>query len=480
MRTERYDLVVIGGGPAGIEGACTAAHFGRRVALVERCRDLGGACANTGTLPSKTLRETALALTGLRARNLYGVDLSLRRAVTVRDLMYHEARVVAGERDEMGTRLEREGVERYCGVARFVDPHTIRVTAGEGGEPGATDEVLLETENVLIAIGSRPLQPPEFPFAHDRVFDSDEILALHRLPRSLAVVGAGVIGSEYACTFAALGARVDVIDGRDELLSFLDAEISEALESAMRARLGVRFRWREHVLSCRAPEAPDAPIELGLASGERLEVDAVLVAAGRWSPTDALDLGAAGIAAGKNGLLSVDACFRTSVPHVYAVGDVIGFPALAATSMEQARVAMARAFDIRLKEDLAPILPFGVYTIPEAGVAGKSEEDLRKEGVDCVVGRASYGRNARGRILGDSTGMLKLVFRRGDMKLLGVHVLGDQATELVHVGLAALLVGADASLFNRMCFNYPTLGDLYKDATYDALAKTVAPAQPRS
>jgi len=463
MADAPYDLVVIGGGPAGVTGACTAAHFGRRVALVEKSPELGGACTNTGTLPSKTLRETALALSGLRARKLYGVDLSLRREVTVRDLMHHEENVVAGARDELVERLRREGVEVVPGTGRFLDAHTVAV-ARDG-----VAETRLAARQVLVAIGSQPLRPPEFPFDDERVWDSDEILQLRRLPRSLAVIGAGVIGAEYACTFAALGVRVHVVDGRDELLSFLDAEISSGLEAAMRARLGVAFHWEQRVSACAAPADPDAPVTLTLSSGETLEVDAVLVAAGRTSPTGDLGIAAAGIAPSKHGLLAVDARFRTSVPHIYAVGDVIGFPALAATGIEQARVAMARAFDIHQKEDLAPILPFGVYTIPEASMAGKSEEDLRSEGVDCVVGRAHYGRNPRGRILGEPAGLVKLVFRREDMRLLGVHILGEQATELVHVGLTALLAGADASLFNRMCFNYPTLGDLYKEATYDAL-----------
>jgi len=468
MSDEPYDLVVIGGGPAGVAGACTAAHFGRRVALIEKCRELGGACTNTGTLPSKTLRETALALRGLRSRNLYGVDLSLRREVTVRDLMHHEANVVEGAREEMAERLRREGVALHLGAGRFVDPHTVAV-AGDGGA-----ETRLRARHVLVAIGSQPLRPREFPFDDERVWDSDEILQIRKLPRSLAVVGAGVIGAEYACTFAVLGVRVHLVDGRDELLSFLDAEISRGLEAAMRARLGIAFHWHERVAECRAPADPDAPVTLVLGSGEVIEAEAVLVAAGRTSPTDAIGIAAAGVESAKHGLLAVDAQFRTNVPHVYAAGDVIGFPALAATGIEQARVAMARAFDIALKEDLATILPFGVYTIPEASMAGRSEEDLRREGVDCVVGRAHYGRNPRGRILGESTGLVKLVFRREDMRLLGVHILGEHATELVHVGLTALLVGADASLFNRMCFNYPTLGDLYKEATYDALVTRAA------
>ena len=460
MDPKPYDLVVIGGGPAGASGANVAAAAGQRVALIERDAELGGAGINTGTIPSKTLRESALALSGWRSRRLFGVDLSLRRETTVPDLMYHEQRVTAEERRQLESRLDSGRVARFRGAASFVDSHTVSVT----GPDGAT--TLLRGDFILIATGSSPLRPPEFAFADDRIHDSNEILELKAMPRKLAVVGAGVIGAEYACTFAALGVEVHVIDGRDTLLPFLDGEVSRAIAEAM-AAAGIVFHWKETVAQCDCSKPGD--IALTLTSGARLECSGVLVCAGRSSNTGDLNLAAAGLTPGKRGLVIVDAQYRTGVPHIFAAGDVIGSPALAATSVEQARMAMCRAFDLCFGKDLAPILPTGIYTIPEASMAGETEESLRAKGTAFIVGRARYANNPRGQIIGDETGFLKLIFSRDDLRLLGVHVVGEQATELVHIGLVALLAGAGAELFERTCFNYPTLGDLYKYATYDAL-----------
>lgn len=466
-----FDLVVIGAGPAGEKGAVTAASLGKRVALIEQDPQVGGAAVNTGTLPSKTLRETALALSGLRARELYGVDLSLRRAATVAEFMYHERHVTANERDRVLYNLFHHHVTLYRGRAQFVDPHTVCVVPDEaGGGPGreASSAVHLRGEKLLIATGSAPVRPPEFPFAHPRINDSDEILQLEHLPTTLAVVGAGVIGSEYACTFAALGAQVHLIDGREGLLPFLDREVSQALTAAME-RLGIVFHWQERVTACAAPA--DGPVVLTLSSGAHLSTEAVLVAAGRSSNTAALNLSAAGIPLGPRGLLAVDAQFRTAVPHIYAAGDVIGFPALASTSTEQARVAICHAFDPNAQSVGAPLLPNGIYTIPEVSMVGETEETLRDQGVEYVVGRALYIQNPRGEIIGDISGFLKLLFRRTDMQLLGVHVIGEQASELVHLGLLALLTKSGAELFINSCFNYPSLGDLYKTAATAALTK---------
>jgi NAD(P) transhydrogenase len=283
------------------------------------------------------------------------------------------------------------------------------------------------------------------------------------------VVGAGVIGSEYASTFAALGTAVWVIDGRDELMPFLDREVSHALADAMNRKLGIEFIWKKRVSACSAHDIGDIALEFD--TGGRLCVDAVLVAAGRASNTAALNLPAAGIEVGPKGRLTVDSHYRTNVSHIYAAGDVIGFPALASTSMEQARVAMCHAFGRGYKTALAPILPTGIYTIPEVSMIGSTEEQLKAEGADYVVGRALYSECARGEIIGDESGFLKLLFRRDDMKLLGVHVIGEQASELVHIGVVAMLSDSTAELFNRSCFNFPTLGDLYKIATYDAMIR---------
>jgi len=455
MSTASFDLIVIGGGPAGGAGAITAGLLGRRVALIEKAPEIGGAGINTGTVPSKTLRETALALSGLRSRKLFGVDLSLRREATVADFMGHQGQVSSGERQKMMSRLTDTRVQTFVGAAQFIDPHTLRVGESE-----------LRGEYVLIATGSSPFRPPEFEFDDDRVHDSNEILELKALPRKLVVVGAGVIGSEYACTFAALGAEVHLIDGRDRLLTFLDTDVSRALETAM-AGNGIRFHWNERVIRCDSSQPGD--VILTLSSGETLACDGILVCSGRTSNTGDLNLEAAGLLPGKRGLIPVDGHFRTAVPHIYAAGDVVGPPALAATGMEQARVAVCHAFGSTMKGNISPLLPTGVYTIPEAAMVGETEESLVAKGVAYIVGRASYADNPRGRIIGDDVGFLKLLFRADDMRLIGVHVLGELATEVVHVGLIAMLSEGTIDLFNRACFNYPTLGDLYKYAAYDAL-----------
>lgn len=472
MLPQSYDLVVIGAGPAGEKGARTAAAFGKRVAVVEKGHEVGGAVANTGTLPSKTLRETALALSGIKSRKLYGVDLSLRREATIADLMWHEKRVASAERHRILANLAGGKVDLYRGQASFVDPHVIRLSAGgsTAAEARASDGLLLRADHILIATGSTPIQPPEFPFHDSRICDSDEILRLKRMPRCLAVVGAGVIGSEYACTFAALGVEVHAIDGRDALLPFLDAEVSAALLKAME-ELGVKFHWKQRVAKCEAKRGMDE-VMLTLDGGATLKADCVLIAAGRNSNTADLNLSVAGITPGERGVLKVDDHYATTTPHIYAAGDVIGPPGLAATSMEQARVAMCHAFDRdHLKSSVSSLLPSGIYTIPEVSVVGETEQSAQKKGIDYVVGKASYSDNARGQIIGDRSGFLKLLFRRDGMKLIGVHVIGEHATEVVHIGLMAMLADAGTEIFNRACFNYPTLGDMYKHATYDAMFK---------
>ncbi len=458
---DTFDLIVIGGGPAGASGAAAAGFLGKRAALVELAGMLGGAGINTGTIPSKTLRETALVLSGWRSRRLFGVDLSLQRQATIGDFMCHEKNVTAAERARMQSRLDLRGVTRFRGAGSFVDSHTVRVI-GDG------TETLLRGEKILIATGSSPLRPAEFPFEDDRVHDSDEILQLDAMPKKLVVVGGGVIGSEYAGTFAALGIEVHLVDGRDALMPFLDPEISQALAEAMSGS-GVQFHWKERVTACDASQPGN--LILTLASGEKLTCDGVLVCAGRQSNTASLNLAAAGIEPGKRGLVPVNHRYQSTISNIYAAGDVIGPPALAATGIEQARVAVSHAFESNFKSDLAAILPAGIYTIPEASMAGESEASLREKGIDFIAGRARYADIPRGEIIGDQIGFLKLLFRREDMRLLGVHVMGEQATELVHVGLIALLTEATADLFNRVCFNYPTLGDLYKHAAYDALAQ---------
>ena len=455
-----YDMIVIGAGPAGVNAAVTAAMLGKKVVVVEKNKVVGGAGANTGTLPSKTLRETALALSGLKSRRLYGVDLSLRREATVSELMFHERTVKHAAQSEIIDLFERCNVPLVHGAGCFVDAHTVRVDSPGGGEPDT-----LTADTIVIAIGSAPVQPPLFPFAHDRVWDSDEVLEIKHMPKTMIVVGAGVIGSEYACTFAALGAEVQIVDGRDALLPFLDLEVSRTLQTAM-TEIGISFRWNQNVTAC---EPTDDDVKLTLDNGDVLTVDAVLVAAGRSSRTDKLHPDAAGLQLGKRGLIPTNDFFQTNVPSIYAVGDVVGFPALASTSAEQGRIAASHACGSDLLKGMPPLLPTGIYAIPEVGMVGETEGTLKSHGIEYVAGKAMYSENSRGKIIGDETGFLKLLFRRNDMALVGVHAIGEQATELVHIGMMAMRAGGGTDLFLNTCFNYPTLGNLYKTATFKAL-----------
>jgi NAD(P) transhydrogenase len=451
---DRYDLIVIGSGPAGEKGAAQAAYFGKRVALIERARHVGGAGINTGTVPSKTLRETALYFSGLKQRGLYGVDYSVKPDLTVHDFMYREQEVVRSLREVVNANIARHQIDLIHGDAVFEDPYTVRVGTRR-----------LRGDVALIATGSVPTRPAAVPFDDPRVYDSDEILAMTRLPKSLAVVGAGVIGCEYATIFAALGIRVTLIDGRDRLLAFVDAEIADRLRRQMQL-LGVDVRLGERVV--RYDTAGDG-VRLGLKDGDAVTSDAVLVAAGRVANVAGLALERAGITLDDRGLLVVNDRYQTAVPHIYAAGDVIGFPALASTSMEQARVAMVHAFDLKYKTAMAPLFPLAVYTIPEIAMVGESEDSCRQKRIDYCVGRASYRANARGQITGDLGGELKLVFRYPDKTLLGVHVIGEIAAELVHVGLMVLQTGGTIDVFINTVFNYPSLGDTYKYAAYDGL-----------
>lgn len=459
MSAERYDLIVLGGGPAGEKGAAQAAYFGRRVALVERSGHIGGAGINTGTIPSKTLRETALYFSGLRQRGLYGVDYTLKADLTVRDFMSREREVVAALREKAALNIAEHGVTLVPGVASFEYAWTVRVRRE------AHPDRLLTADVVLIATGSRPFRPREVPLDDRLIMDSDTILGMDRLPRSLAVVGAGVIGCEYASMFAALGIDVTLLGGRDRLLPFLDFEIGDRLRRQME-RIGVRMRLGANVERYE-PDRDRVPLRLS--TGEAVEADRVLVAAGRLGNTDDLELARIGLTPDSRGILKVDEHYQTAVPRVYAAGDVIGFPALAAVSMEQARVAMCHAFDLRYKTRVSPLLPIAVYTIPEVAMAGETEETCRERGISYCVGRAFYVDNARGQIIGDLAGEIKLLFSPNDQTLLGVHVIGEIASELIHIGQACLQLGGTLDFFIQTVFNYPTLGEAYKYAAYDGL-----------
>jgi len=467
-----YDLVVLGSGPAGEKGAAQAAYFGKKVALVERDYYLGGAAASTA-IPTKTLRETSLALSGIRARRLHGVDLSLKRRATVQDFLHHERMVKDAERTRVLNNMKNHNVTIFKGKASFVDKKIIKVEA-----PGKIPE-FLKGDVILIATGSSPRHPNNFP-KDPHIYDSDSILQIKTMPKNMVVVGGGVIGCEYACTFAALGIEVYLVHNKEIFLPFLDYEISFALENNM-SKMGINLIKPDRVETCNLKANK---LEITLESKRIIKTDALMLATGRTSNTIDLNLKAAGIIPGKYGLLMVDQNYQVihpetkkPVPGVYAAGDVIGAPALASTSMEQARFAMIKAFNLEpYKEHVAPILPLGIYTIPECSMAGKTEEECRKEKIDYIVGKATYKNNARGRIIGDFDGFIKLIFKFNKdlsqpMKLLGVHIIGEIASELIHIGVSALIMGADSNLFIDTCYNYPTLGELYKYAAYDAMGK---------
>ncbi|HEY2930529.1 MAG TPA: Si-specific NAD(P)(+) transhydrogenase [Acidobacteriota bacterium] len=464
MAKKKYDLIVIGSGPAGEKGAAQAAYFGKKVALIEKEPVLGGAAANTGTLPSKTLRETALYLSGFQQRELYGVNIGMKEKLTVPDFLFRERLVKENERARIMENLKRHNVELYMGIASFVDPHTVLI------HPARSADVQIQGAVILIATGSYPHRPPIFPFHDPRIYDSDSILTMHNMPPTMVVAGGGVIGCEYACMFAAFGIDVSLVEVRETLMGFLDPEISDMLRVRMEA-MGIHMKMPD---SIETVEPGAETIEIRLQSGSVLNAHTILVASGRSGNTETLALQKIGIATGKRGQIEVNENYQTNVPNVYAVGDVIGFPALASTSMEQARVAVVHAFDLKYKTQLASVLPYGVFTIPECSMAGETEDTLKEKKIPYVAGKALYSGNARGQIIGDNTGFLKLLFREEDMKLLGVHIIGEQATEIIHVGLSALLLGAGADLFIQTCYNYPTLTEMYKYATYDALGRKAA------
>jgi NAD(P) transhydrogenase len=456
--TDSFDLIVIGCGPAGEKAGAQAAYFGKRVAVIERADAVGGSCINTGTVPSKTLRESALYFSGLKQRGLYGIDYSLKENLTVHDFMHHEREVVEMERRRILKNLELHRIELVRGQASFQDAHTIVVSGSDGTRR-------LHADIILIATGSKPHRPPEITFDDVHVFDSDTFLQLDRIPKSLAVIGGGVIGCEYASIFMALGVNVTLVDGRDRLLPFLDAEISERLRERL-AALGMTFWFNERPVKI---QSTASGVDLAMKSGKTLQTESALFAAGRRAAVDGLALEKAGLAINDRGYIAVDENYRTAVPHIYAAGDVIGFPALGSTSMEQGRVAVCHAFGFKYKQRVASMLPMGIYTIPEISAAGETEESCKEEKIDYCVGRALYANNARGHISGDTAGMLKLIFTRADKMLLGVSIIGEIATELIHIGLTVLDKGLTIDEFIEQVFNYPTLSETYKYAAYDGL-----------
>ncbi|HYK28413.1 MAG TPA: Si-specific NAD(P)(+) transhydrogenase [Streptosporangiaceae bacterium] len=455
-----FDVLVIGSGPGGQKAAIAAAKLERRVAVAERPHMIGGVCLNTGTIPSKTLREAVLYLTGLDQREMYGQSYRLKDEITIGDLTARTHHVVSRENDVVRSQLMRNRVSILTGTARFTSPSTVEVTDADDTSRAVS------AEKIIIATGTKPARPKSVAFDEKTIIDSDGILQLARVPRSMVVAGAGVIGIEYASMFAALGTKVTVVEQRDRMLEFCDLEVVEALKYHLRD-LAVTFRFGESVAA--VDPHPEGAIAK-LASGKRIPADTVMYSAGRQGMTDDLGLDAAGLTADSRGRISVDQFFRTSVPSIYAVGDVIGFPALAATSMEQGRLAAHHACGEPLHE-VSQLQPIGIYSLPEISFIGQTEDQLTRDCVPFEVGVSRYRELARGQIIGDSYGVLKLLVSPVDRTLLGVHVFGTGATELVHIGQAVMGCGGTVDYLVDAVFNYPTLAESYKVAALDATNK---------
>ncbi len=453
----QYDLIVIGSGPAGQKGAINAAKFGKRVALIEQRDLLGGVCINTGTIPSKALRESVLHLTGYRLRSFYGSSYTVKQRITMRDLMFRCDQIVRNEVDVLHAQMDRNEVELLTGRASFIDPHTIRLCT-------AANQADITGERILLAVGTVPARPDFVPFRPGMVIDSDGLLKLEELPRSMLIVGGGVIGVEYACMLQAVGVKVTLIERRPRILEFLDDEIAEALQYHMRSS-GIRLRLNESVADIRIE---GDLVSARLESGKKLTATTLLYVVGRQGATANLRLETTGLTADDRGRLVVNEHYQTAVPHIYAAGDVIGFPSLAATSMEQGRLATCHAFGIDCVS-CPQHFPYGIYAIPEISMVGRNEAELTRSNVPYEVGIARYREIARGQIIGDNAGMLKLIFHQETRKLLGVHILGEGATELVHIGQAVLALGGTIDYFVDNVFNYPTLAECYKVAGLDGV-----------
>jgi len=460
MEGSRFDLAVLGSGPAGQKAAIQAAKVGASVAVIE-CRDtIGGVCANTGTIPSKTLREAAVYLTGLSERGLYGQSYRVKDEITIDDLIWRTQQVMAREVDVIRNQLARNHVQVLTGQGRLADEHRVEVSDLRGSVR------TVEAERIVIATGTTPARPPDVEFDEATILDSDGILQMSRIPATLVVVGAGVIGIEYASIFAALGTRVTVVERRERLLEFCDGQMVEALQYYLRD-LGVVFRLGETVTSV---EKHDGGTLTALASGKRIAADAVMYSAGRQGATAGLGLEEVGLEIDKRGRIAVDEHYRTAVEHVYAVGDVIGFPSLASSSFEQGRLAAAHAFGLDARP-MRELLPIGIYTIPEISFAGRTEEELTGEGVPYEIGISRYRELARAQIQGDQVGILKLLVEPEARTLLGVHAFGTAATELVHIGQTVMGLGGTVDYLIDQVFNYPTLAESYKVAALDATNK---------
>ena len=453
-----YDLVVIGSGPGGQRAAIQAAKVGKRVAVVEKQTTVGGVCINTGTIPSKTMREAVLHLSGFYDQAFYGANYHVKENITMNDLSFRVTHVIEGEAAVLQDQLKRNGVDLFHGVGSFIDCRHIRVANNTGYSE-------LESEYVVLAVGTKPADNAKVPINGRNIVNSDQILNMPTIPKTLIVVGGGVIGVEYACMFSTLGVRVIIVEKRPRLLEFADAEMVEALSYHMRDRRAT-MRLSEEVES--VEELPDGKVAANLVSKKRIVADALLYAVGRQGNIDRLNLPTAGVESDDRGRVKVDGEYRTSQANIFAVGDVIGFPSLASVSMEQGRLAAAKAFGVHVESDPAGY-PYGIYTIPQISFIGKTEEQLTEEDVPYEVGVAYYREIARGQISGHTDGRLKLLFHRESLDLLGVHIFGENAAELLHIGQAVLLLKGKITYFINTVFNYPTLAECYKAAAFNGL-----------
>lgn len=462
--TYDYDLVVIGSGPSGQKAAIQAAKMDKRVAVIEKKQVVGGVCINTGTIPSKTLREAAIYLSGYRQHNVYGKSYSVKEKITIDDLLFRTEHVIRTEVDVIRHQLLRNRVDMYYATAAFVDPHTLVLEYADG-----SGQRRITAENIIIAVGTYATTSEEIPFDGKNVIISDDILSLDEIPRSLVVIGGGVIGLEYASIFASLGVSVTVIDKREVLLPFIDSEIVDTLVYHLRQNRVV-FRLGEEVSAVEALDDAHESVRIHLASGKKILAEKALYSIGRTGATHSLGLESAGLEADDRGRLTVNKNFQTSVPHIYAVGDVIGFPSLASASMEQGRLATCHAFGHRASS-MPSLFPYGIYCVPEISTVGMSEEELTQKGIPYEIGKSNYGEVARGQIIGDTTGLLKMIFHMQTRELLGVHIIGEGASELIHIGQAVMAHQGTVDYFVNTVFNYPTLAESYKIAALDGMSR---------
>ena len=461
MQTHEYDLVVVGSGPAGQKSAICAAKMRKKVAIIDHERFIGGVCVHTGTIPSKMLREAILYLSGFRQRTFYGRGYVVKDRIAMSDLVFRAQSVMTREVEVIKAQLRRNYVESLVGEARFKDPHTLEIHNEDGVQ-------LVRGEHIMIACGTRPAHSDDIPIDGQRIFDSDQVNELEEVPRELIVVGAGIIGIEYASMFATLGTKVTLLDLRPTLLDFVDREIIESLCFQLR-QLGTVFRLGEKVVQVGFDQERDR-VFAKLESGKIVRGQALLYTIGRQANSDQMNIEAAGLTADVRGKLPVNENFQTSVPHIYAAGDVIGFPALASTAMEQGRLASCHMFG-KPSKIMSHLIPYGIYAIPEISMVGATEEELTKQKAPYEIGMARYSELAKGQMLGDENGLLKILFDPDSLKLLGVHIIGDRAAEIVHIGQAVLTMGATIEYFRDTVFNYPTLAEAYKVAALDGLNK---------